>query len=78
MLVGVIGAVLGLAAWRRRLTPEIETLAVGSALGLAAIDVVYVARRRIRPVYLLDAAAELGLVVGWVLSHRRGTDRRTD
>lgn len=64
-LVGVVGAAIGLAAWRRRITPEIELLAVGSALALAAIDVVYVARRRIRPVYLLDAAMELALIVGW-------------
>ena len=33
------------------------------AAALAAIDVVYVARRRIRAVYLLDAALEAGLVV---------------
>ena len=78
VLVAVICAVLGLTARRRHVTPEVETLAVGGALGLAAIDVVDVARRRIRPVYLLDAASELALVVGWALSHRRGADRRPD
>jgi hypothetical protein len=66
--VGVIGAVLGWAARRERVTPEVEMLAVGSALSLAAIDVVYVARRRIGPIYLLDAAAELGFVAVWMAS----------
>jgi hypothetical protein len=38
---------------------------IGSAAALATIDTVYVARRRISPVYLLDAVAEIGLVAGW-------------
>ena len=69
-LVAVVGGVLGLAAHRRRLTPEMELLAMGTALSLAAVDVVTVSRRRIRRIYLLDAAANLGLVVAWLLSHR--------
>ena len=69
-LVAVVGGVLGLAAHRRRLTPEMELLAVGTALSLAAVDVVTVSRRRIRRIYLLDAAANLGLVAAWLLSHR--------
>jgi hypothetical protein len=73
-LIAVIGAVIGLATWRRRLTPEIELLAIGSAVSLAAIDIVYVARRRIRWVYLLDAAAEVGLVVSWINARRQSPD----
>ena len=69
-LVSVIGVVVGLAAYRRRLTPEMELLAVGTALSLAAVDVVTVSQRRIRRIYLLDAAANLGLVAAWVVSHR--------
>src|SRR4051812_17735446 len=42
--VGVVGAVLALATKNQRLTPEIELLATGSALGLAAIDIVYAGR----------------------------------
>src|ERR687889_207512 len=49
----VIGGALGLAGWRRRVSPEVALVAAGSAAGLAAIDVVYVGRRRISPVYLL-------------------------
>ncbi len=63
-LISAIGAALGLAALHRRVTPEIKLLAIGSALGLTAIDVIYVARRRISPVYLLDAAAETALIAG--------------
>jgi hypothetical protein len=69
-LIAVIGTAIGLAAWRRRLTPEIEALGVGSALALASVDVVYVARRRIRWVYLLDAAAEVALAAAWVVTQR--------
>lgn len=65
VIVGVIGLALGVAALRRDLGPEVMTLAVGSASGLAAVDVVYVAKRVIAPIYLLDAAAEAVLVAGW-------------
>ena len=48
VLVTANALVLLLAAWRNRPTPEVVLLAVGSALGLFAIDVVYVARDVIR------------------------------
>jgi hypothetical protein len=64
-LVAVIGCALALASRRRQLAPEIVLVAAGSAAALAAIDTVYVARRRISPVYLLGAVAEFGLVAGW-------------
>jgi hypothetical protein len=65
VLVTVIGAVIGVAGARRNVTPETPLLGVGSALGLAGIDIVYVAKGRIRPIYLLDALAELLLVGAW-------------
>jgi hypothetical protein len=65
-LVGAEGAALGSAAARRAVTPEIKLLGAGSAAGLAAIDVVYAARRRIAPTYFLDAAIQLALVAGWL------------
>src|SRR3712207_4779893 len=55
VLIMAVGAVLGLAGRRRRVTTEIALLAVGCAAGLTAIDVVYVTKRRISPIYLLDA-----------------------
>ena len=64
-LIGVAGAAMTSAALRKRVTPEIAMLGAGCAAVLAAIDVVYVARRRISPVYLLDAVAEGVLMAGW-------------
>jgi hypothetical protein len=72
VLITAIGAALTLAGRSRSVTPELQLLAVGSALGLTTIDVVYVARKRIAKVYLLDALAELGLVGAWALSRRPG------
>ena len=69
-LVGVIGIVIGRARSHDRITPEIETLAVGSALSLATVDVVFVARRRISPIYLGDAVLNL-IIVGLWLAGRR-------
>jgi hypothetical protein len=62
VLVTSIGGALLVAATRRRISPEARVLAAGTAMGLAAIDVYYVAKRRIAPVYLLDAVTELALL----------------
>ena len=62
VLVTAVGSGLAAAAARDRVTPEITTIAAGCAGGLAAIDIVYVARGRISPVYLVDAAAQLALL----------------
>jgi hypothetical protein len=77
-LAAVIGGVLAYAGMRRRRPSELALLAMGAAGAFAAIDIVYVARRRISPVYLVDAAAELGLVACWAfgrghLPFRAGT-----
>jgi hypothetical protein len=68
-----IGAALAQAnaSSNRRLPPELRTVACASAAGLALIDVVFVARRRISAVYLLDAAAELALLAAWAFTDRR-------
>ncbi len=70
VLVAVVGAVLLLAARSGRVTPEVVLLAVGAALALAGIDAVFVARRVISPVYLLDAAVEVILAIGWAVAAR--------
>ena len=67
VLVAVIGIVIGMAGWRGRVPEEVALLAVGSAAGLMAIDVVYVLKRVIPPIYLADAAAEAVLIVGWAI-----------
>lgn len=65
LLIAVVGAVLILAGARDAVSAEVVVLAVGSALGLAGVDVWYVARRVIPRVYLLDAAAEALLIALW-------------
>jgi hypothetical protein len=72
-LITVIGATIGLGASRRRVPPEIELLATGSAVSLDLIDDIYVAKRRIRWVYLIDAAAEFALAAAWARTRMRQT-----
>jgi hypothetical protein len=86
VLILVVGAVLLKAGLARRVTrqenqqetpgrvtPEIRWLGVGGAAGLTFIDVYYVWQDVIRPVYLLDAVAELIIIGFWIwasLTHR--------
>jgi hypothetical protein len=65
VLVTAIGAALLTAAWRRSASPETAVLAVGSSLGLIGIDVIYVLRGVILPIYLVDAVIEAALFWGW-------------
>ena len=64
VLVTAVGGGLIGAAARDRVTPEVVVIAAGCAGGLAAIDVVYVARGRISPSYLADAAIQAALLAG--------------
>jgi hypothetical protein len=72
-LVTVVGVVLLVAARRRAVGPEVALLAAGSALALAAIDVIYVSAGTIAPIYLLDAAVEVALALFWAAGLRAGT-----
>jgi len=71
LLVVSIGGVLGIAGYRRNPEPEVPALGISSAASLAAIDVIYTAKGRIRPVYLLDALAEAILIGAWAFAWRR-------
>src|SRR3954468_18916703 len=62
VLVTVVGLVIGVAAYRHNVSAEIVLLAIGSAAALGAVDVIYVAKRVIARIYLLDAVAELLLI----------------
>ena len=70
VLISVIGGVLSLGGIRKSRSPEVAALAVGSAAGLAGIDVFYVAQKRILPIYLVDALVETGIILSWVLALR--------
>jgi len=65
-LVTCIGGQLMLSAADKAHTDRLKPLAAASAAALAAVDVIHVARRRISPVYLLDAAAEIALALLWM------------
>lgn len=70
--VGVILAVIGIVLIYARVNAEINTsliiLAIGSALSLALVEFIYVAKRVISPIYLGDAIVELLLIGWWIMS----------
>lgn len=74
-LVGVLGGVLTASSARKEPAEDLAQVAIGSAAALAAVDVIYVAKKRISPIYLLDAVAETILIVGWNLSKARDGKR---
>ena len=72
VLITVIGAVLLLAAFRKRVTQEIKVLGIGGAAGLIGIDVYYALTDVIWDTYLLDAAGELVLILLWLWAGSKG------
>lgn len=71
VLISVIGGVIAAAGMRGRITPEVAGLAMGSSAGLAVIDVYYSSRGHISRVYLLDALAEVAIIVAWGIGLRQ-------
>ena len=65
-LVTVVGVSLALGARDDPGRPETVALGAGSAAALGAVDFVYVAKRRISPVYLVDGLAQVGLLAAWI------------
>jgi hypothetical protein len=72
-LIVCIGLSLVVAAYRRRVEWEVLLLGLTSAVALATIDILYVQRQTIAPIYLADAAVEIAFLVGWLMLivHRR-------
>jgi hypothetical protein len=68
LILATIGAVLIYAQVTATVNPPIVLLAVGAALSLIVVEVVYVAKRVISPIYLLDAFVELVLIIAWAVS----------
>jgi len=70
--VGIVLAVIGLVLIVAQIQVEINTsiilLAIGSALSLALVEFIYVAKRVISPIYLADAVVELIFIGWWILS----------
>ena len=71
VLITVIAVVLLIAARQGRRHLEPIVLAVGSAVALAGVDVVFVSLGVIPPIYLADAALEGVLLLGWVVAISR-------
>ena len=57
---------MGMAGWKKRVTPETRALGIGIAASLAAIDITYVLKKRISPIYLIDAAVEIRFATAWL------------
>lgn len=74
VLIAVIGGTLLLAAISGRLTWDVVLLATGSAVGLGAVDGIFVMRDVIPPVYLGDAAVEAAFVTWWLVIAVRGRE----
>lgn len=77
MTVGVLILAAGvtfLYASRRPASREAMLLALLCATGLASIDVIYVARGVIWPIYLADAALEIPLALFWAFQFYRKTN----
>jgi len=70
VLLLVIGVTLCLAAYRRQGSPEVLTLAFGSALALAGVDV-HLVFRGYSLLYLLDAVLQVALVAFWIYGWRK-------
>jgi hypothetical protein len=66
VLVMSIAITLLVAAWWRSAPLEVAILALASAVGLTSIDVIYVTRQVIDPIYLVDAVIEVPLIIGWI------------
>lgn len=68
VLITAVAITLLVAAWRRQNPIEVAVLALASAIGLTGIDILYVARQVIAPIYLADAAAEVILIGAWAVT----------
>jgi hypothetical protein len=62
LLAASIGTAIAVGARDEQPSAVTRTLAMLSALSFAGIDIVHVARRRISPMYLGDAAVELAVL----------------
>jgi hypothetical protein len=64
-LLVAIGAGLLLAGVRQQFEPGLILIAMGSAAALVAIEIAYVLKRVISPIYWVDTAIELGFILWW-------------
>lgn len=65
-LIIAIALTLLLGFVRNEISPEVRLLAMTSALALLAVDVIYVMKKVISPIYLADAVVEVVLISLWI------------
>ncbi|HET8649072.1 MAG TPA: hypothetical protein VFL95_03455 [Gemmatimonadales bacterium] len=63
LLIVAVGAALLTAVLRQELSAAVLVLAFGSAAAFLIVDLIYALAGRISPIYLADAAVELGLII---------------
>ena len=68
IVLATIGATLVFAQLNAQVNSPVIFLAIGSALSLTVVEVIYVAKRVISPIYLGDALVELVLIGWWAIS----------
>lgn len=68
LILAVIGAVLLYAQLTAAINPPVIFLAIGAAASLVFVEIIYVVKRVISPIYLGDAAAELILIAWWLIA----------
>lgn len=68
LILATIGAVLVYAQMTASVNPPVVLLAVGAALSLTLVEITYVSKRVISPIYLADAFVELVLIIWWAIS----------
>jgi hypothetical protein len=68
LILAVIGAVLLYAQVTAAVNPPVAALAIGAAASLTIIEIIYVIKRVISPIYLGDAAVELILIIWWAIA----------
>jgi hypothetical protein len=77
VLILVQGGVILSAAFYKRISKEIIVLSIGAAAGLMGIDVYYAFIDRIWNVYFLDAVAEAGLIILWLIAWSKAAEHKT-
>jgi len=68
LILAVIGAVLLYAQMTAAVNPPVVVLAIGAAASLTVVEIVYVLKKVISPIYLGDAIAEVILIAWWAIS----------
>ena len=68
LILAVIGAVLIYAQRTATVNSPVVILAIGAAASLALVEIVYVIKKVISPIYLGDAFVEIILMIWWAVA----------